>query len=192
MWSLGFGFYRSNSLGRCRTLTEGLASELDRLKFTIVAIVAWMWSSLSRPIKIWWLRSDKYYSSVNLLQYHEQCLGFGFYRSNSLWCRPALTEGLASELNLLKFITVAIVAWIWFSLNRLIKIWWLRSNECYNIMNLLHHFVTVLWTENYHRALYLDGSQPHDQERTLYIICYSTLFLVTGATTEYPDASSSY
>jgi hypothetical protein len=52
-------------------------AEWDPLNFTTVAIVPWIWSPLSRPIKILWLRSNECYSTVNLLlqllQYSEQC-----------------------------------------------------------------------------------------------------------------------
>jgi hypothetical protein len=59
---------RAVMVDRCRvTMTN-----LDPLNFTIVAIVLWIWSPLSRLIEIWWLRSNKCYSAVNLLQYSEQ------------------------------------------------------------------------------------------------------------------------
>jgi hypothetical protein len=51
------------------TNVEDQTLERGPLNLGTVATIPWIWTPLSRPIKIRWLRSSVCYSTVNLLQY---------------------------------------------------------------------------------------------------------------------------
>jgi hypothetical protein len=56
------------------TNAEDQTLERGPLNLGTVATIPWIWTPLSRPIKIRWLRSSVCYSTVNLLQYFASVL----------------------------------------------------------------------------------------------------------------------
>jgi hypothetical protein len=56
------------------TNVEDQTLERGPLNLGTVATIPWIWTPLSRPIKIRWLRSSVCYSTVNLLQYFASVL----------------------------------------------------------------------------------------------------------------------
>jgi hypothetical protein len=65
----------------------------------------------------------------------------------------------AEEWDYLNFVTVATVQW-----------------TCH--INLLQ-ILWIVFSEKWYSALYLDESQPHKREYTLWIVYYSVLYVVT-------------